>query len=104
MRAKEPSLCSPLSSFFLAPFPLFPEKRRPRPRCWWPGRGDLAVREARETVVTLNDVRITTAVLAPLLDAAKDAFMMVLPYLLTFVGVKLAAWLLPVLWRHLEKK
>ena len=54
--------------------------------------------------MTLNDVRITTAVLAPLLDASKDAFMMVLPYLLTFVGVKLAAWLLPVLWRHLEKK
>ncbi|WP_162612468.1 hypothetical protein [Anaerotruncus colihominis] len=54
--------------------------------------------------MTLDDVRITAEMFTPMLSALKDSFFMILPYLLALIGVRLALWLAPVLWRKLNKK
>lgn len=54
--------------------------------------------------MTLDDVRITADMFKPLLSALKDAFFMVLPYLIAYIGFRLALWLVPVLWRKLNSK
>lgn len=54
--------------------------------------------------LTFDDVLITTNVLSPLFDAVKDAFWAVLPYLIGILGLKIALWVLPVLFKHLIKR
>ena len=54
--------------------------------------------------MTLNDVKITTTVLLPLLDATKDAFWMILPYLLGYLALRIGIWVAIALWRFLAKK
>lgn len=54
--------------------------------------------------LTFDDILITTSTLSPLFDAVKDAFWTALPYLIAIYGIKLAIWVLPVLFKHLIKR
>lgn len=54
--------------------------------------------------LTFDDIQITTATLAPLFDAIKDAFWQVKTPLLAILGLRLAIWVIPVLLKHVSKK
>lgn len=54
--------------------------------------------------MTLDDVRITEAMLQPILSAVKDGFMLLAPYLLGIIALKVAVWLGPTLWRKVSEK
>lgn len=49
--------------------------------------------------MTLDDVRITEAMLQPILSAVKDGFVLLAPYLIAIVALKVSVWLGPTLWR-----
>ena len=54
--------------------------------------------------LTLDDVRITTTMLMPMLDAVKSVFMMIWPYLLAVFALRAGAWLVPVIFRKIGQK
>lgn len=54
--------------------------------------------------LSFDDILITTSTLSPLFDAVKDAFWSALPFLIAIYGLKLAIWLLPVLFKYLIKR
>lgn len=60
--------------------------------------------EVAQMALTLNDVRITTAMLTPVFDAAKSAFWMIVPFILGLLALKVAVWIAPVILKKLFKK
>lgn len=46
---------------------------------------------------TLDDIRITTSTLMPILDSIKDNFKVVLPVIIIVISVRVGAWFLPIL-------